>query len=1004
MPYTKQTRLFGGLVWLIALLTYGLTVAPTASFWDCGEFIATANELQAPHPPGAPLYLVVARLFAMMAPGPDKVAHFINWVSVLSGAFTSLLIAWITMHFTKKALRRDDSLLIGLSGLIGGLVCTFADSVWFNTVEAEVYAPSAFFTALVVWLMCVWEETTDPRRQNQFLILIAFAFGLSIGVHLLNLLTLPGLALMYYFRKTPKVTWRGAILAFIVGAGLLVFLQYGVIQYTISLAWPIEKLLVGTIDPGTNETTGWGLPFGTGLIVFIILLFSLLAGLVWYAERKQQPLLSTAALSLLFIYLGYSSYAVIFLRSLIEPPIDENDPSNVVNFLSYLKREQYGESPILWGTMYNAMPRGYKEVGQAYLRYRTSTRYVYEGPKINYEYDSRDYRFFPRMWSPSHYKDQGPFSYINYVSNRGEDPNSPYDDRLKGSENLRFFLEYQLYHMYIRYFLWNFVGRESEEQDSSWESGLEFRRLSELPPHKRKNPSKAHYYGLPLLLGLLGASWHFRRYRRHAAVVLTLFLMTGVAIILYLNQPPNQPRERDYSYVGSFIVFAVWVGMGTAALGEWLRERLKRPLDLLVGLGALGIPILMAAQNWKSHSRAGNYVPPDAAYNFLISCPPNAILITNGDNDTFPLWYLQEVEGVRTDVRIVNLSLLNTDWYISQLRYNSPNGAPPLPISVSDEIFMGEKSASIPFKARSFMIPIDKAAFLSNYPEGTRFSASQLTDTLYWQMPARGSQDNGYLLKQDYMTYDMIITNIQQGWKRPICFANTLPSFSYLGLSDYLYQRGNVYELLPLVPSTSTGGSIYNAAIQDSLTHHLLTNVYRYRNLDNPNIFYDANTLRMINTYRSIFYRLAEHYAQKASNIGSNQLSKGDTSLSKETSSEQAAMYIRKGQELLTFLNQHISPEACPLEPYQVAQEAQYWLEFGDTVQARQLYTKNLSRLEGELAYLSRIGGEPDYSLSAGVDMTVRGIVVMQDSALIARAFRLNERLRSFPSVRRFGR
>ncbi len=979
MDYRKQTRLFGAIVWLVALLTYGLTVAPTASFWDCGEFIATANELEVPHPPGAPLYLVVARLFAMLAPSSDKVAYFINWLSVLAGAFTSLLISWVAMHLVKKATDDPNKLIVGLSGLVAGLTCTFADSVWFNTVEAEVYAPSALFTALVVWLMCVWEETDDPRRQNQLLILIAFIFGLSIGVHLLNLLTLPGLALMYYFRKSAKVTAWGGILAFLIGAGLLAFLQYGVIQYTISLAWPFEKLFVGTVDPQTGQESGLGLPFGSGLLLFIILLFAALVGLVWYAEKRQHAVLSTAALSLLFIYLGYSSYTVIFLRSHVEPPIDENDPSNVANFLSYLKREQYGETPILWGTLYNAMPVDIEEVGETYLRYRTSIRYVLGEPKKSYKYNPSDYRLFPRMWSPNHYTGQGPFSYINYVRNKGQDPQNPYDDKPTMGENIRFFLEYQLYHMYIRYFLWNFVGRAHEAQDSPWESGLEFSRLRSLPTHKRKDPSKAHYYGLPLLLGLLGASWHFQRNRRHAAVVLTLFLLTGVAIILYLNQPPNQPRERDYSYVGSFIIFAIWVGMGTAGLANWLSQKLKRNLDLPVGLATLGVPLLMAAQNWKSHSRAGNYVPPDAAYNFLMSCPPNAILFTNGDNDTFPLWYLQEVEGVRTDVRIINLSLLNTDWYISQLKYNSPNGTPPVPISVRDKLFMGEGAAMLPFRSSSIALPIDKASFLQNYPEGHRFRAEDLADTLYWLVPARGNGQNTYLLKQDYMTLDIVLANHQQGWRRPICFANTLPSFSYMGLSDYLYQRGHTYELLPLKPRKATGGSVYNAPIQDTLTYQLLTEVFRYRNLDNPDIFYDENTLRMVNNYRNVFYHLIDHYIQQADTL-------------RDTLT--ASAYREKARNLLAFLEKHFSEEACPMEIYQLGQLAGMWLGLGEKEKATQIYARAVGQLEEEMRYANTVKAELDDFWFYGLESITRGVTALQDSMLLRRVLDLNAQSR----------
>ncbi|MCS7297983.1 MAG: DUF2723 domain-containing protein [Bacteroidia bacterium] len=986
MTYKKQAWIVGGLVFLTALLTYALTVAPTASFWDCGEFIATANELEVPHPPGAPLYLVIARLFGMLAPSSEKVALFINWVSVLSGAFTSLLTAWITMHFTRRALKDSESLRIGFAGLVGGLVATFADSVWFNTVEAEVYAPSTFFTTLVIWLMCVWEETEDLRRQNQILILIAFIFGLSIGVHLLNLLTLPGLALMYYFKKAQKPTWRGALLAFLAGGALLGFLQYGVIQYTVSLAWPLEKALVGTINPETGETTGLGLPFGSGLALFIILLFGVLGLLVVYAQRRRHALLSTAALSLLFIYLGYSSYAVIFLRSQINPPIDENDPGNVSNFLSYLKREQYGETPILWGTLYNAVPIDMEQKGEIYLRYPNSDRYTYDGPRMSYEYASKDYRFFPRMWSPSHYTGQGPFSYFNYVKNKGTDPQSPYDDKPTGIENLRFFFEYQLYHMYIRYFLMNFVGRESEQQDSRWESGLEFGRLRNLPPHRRKDPSKTHYYGLPLLLGLLGLSWHYRQNRRHFMTMAALFFFTGIAIILYLNQPPNQPRERDYSYAGSFVIFAVWIGMGVAALAETAQTYLKKNLDIPAGIACLSIPILMAVQNWRSHSRAGNYVPPDSAYNFLISCPPGAILFTNGDNDTFPLWYLQEVEGVRTDVRIVNLSLLNTDWYISQLKYQTANGAPPLPISVRDEVFMGDKTATIPFRAQTLRLPIDKQAFLTHYPEKERYTTADLTDTLVWNIPTRGSDKQSYLLKQDYMTMDIILTNLRQGWKRPICFANTLPSFSYMGLQDYLYSRGQVYELLPLKPTDPPKGSIYNAAIQDSLTYDLLTRVYRYRNLDRPDIFYDSNTLRMIANYRSVFYRLADVYAQRA-----------------DTMKDPAvAQRLRtRGIELMRFLRKRISWESCPMESYQMAQEAGIWMALGDTTEAKALYRKALSMLQGEVRYARYEKAPIDEMTSYALELTARGVAATGDSLLIAEAMSVYEESRNLAPPQR---
>ncbi|MCS7162932.1 MAG: DUF2723 domain-containing protein [Bacteroidia bacterium] len=943
MEYNRQRWVFGGIVFGVALLTYGLTVAPTASFWDCGEFIATANELEVPHPPGAPLYLVLARLFALLAPSSDKVAYFVNWLSVLAGAFTALLASWITMHFVRKSVAEETSLRVGFSGLLAGLTATFADSVWFNTVEAEVYAPSALFTTLVIWLMCVWEDTPSLRRQNQLLILIAFIFGLSIGVHLLNLLTLPGLALMYYFRKTDKPNWKGALLAFTIGGAILGFLQYGVIQYTVSLAWPLEEWLVGVYYPAEKKTTGIGLPFGSGLAVFIVILFTLLALLVRYAHQKQSPVLSTAALSLLFIYLGYSTYAVIFLRSQVKPPINENDPSTVPNFLSYLRREQYGEVPILWGPLYNADPISYEPRGKIYLKYPGTDRYTYEGQRLRYAYDPRDYRFFPRMWSPAHYRDNGPFSYINYVKNRGFDPNSPFDDKPTGLENLRFFFDYQLYHMYIRYFLMNFVGRESEEQDSRWESGLEFRRLRHLPAHRKKDASKAHYYGLPLLLGLLGMSWHYQRRRSHFWVLLTLFLFTGVAIIIYLNQYPNQPRERDYSYAGSFIMFALWVGMSAAAVAEKLEKWLGRYSEVVAGLPLLGVPLLMAVKNWRSHSRAGNYVPPDSAYNFLMSCPPNAILFTNGDNDTFPLWYLQEVEGIRTDVRIVNLSLLNTDWYISQLKYQTHNGAPPVPIKMPDVFWMGEKRDQILIKPGEEVMdqPIPKEEFLKNYPEAYRYTIDQLADTLYWRItprkvPGAENKSGGYLNKQDYMTIHIILANIEDGWRRPICFANTLPQYSYLDLFDYLYMRGMVYELLPLKPKGPSRRSSLECPIQDSLTHHLLTQVFRYRNLNRSDIFYDSNTRRMIANYRSVFQHLAGYYLDQADTL---------------SDSSQAQGLRQKARNLLAFMEAHLSSENLPLEPSQLYMQTLLWYRAGDTLRAQRSMQSLVEMVQGELAY-----------------------------------------------------
>ncbi|MGQ9863975.1 MAG: glycosyltransferase family 117 protein [Bacteroidia bacterium] len=978
----KKTRyLVGLIVFAVGLITYGLTVAPTASFWDCGEFISCANELQVPHPPGAPFYLIVGRIFAMFAPSPDKVALFVNFLSVISGALTSLLISWITFFFAARGLGltaenwdstpTPQKVVIFFAALVGGLICTFADSVWFNTVEAEVYAPSAFFTALVVWLMCAWWEYADTPRGNRLLILLGFIIGLSIGVHLLNLLSLPALALLYYLRKWPKPTLQGALISIGVGAAVLAFLQYGVILYTFKLAWPFEKFLVGTYDPQTQKTTGLGFPMGSGLAAFTILLIAFLGGAIFYATSRKKPILQTVFLALAFIYLGYSSYAMIYIRSHVNPPIDENDPQSVSNFISYLAREQYGQVPLLYGPMYNARPVGYVEGSPIYLRYPNKDRYVYEGNRVEYDYRSADKRFLPRMWSPNHYTIRAgyPFSYDQFVRNKGADPQDPYDDKPTGLENLRFFFSYQLYHMYIRYFLWNFVGRASEEQDSPAQWGYESSALKS-PTYQKEDPSRAHYYGLPLILGLIGAAWQYSKNRKDFAVVAALFFFTGIAIILYLNQPPDQPRERDYSYVGSFITYAIWVGLGVAGLVEWLQPYLGFSTSYVVGTFSLGVPTLMAAQNWKSHSRAGNYMPPDSAYNFLVSCEKNAILFTNGDNDTFPLWYLQEVEGVRTDVRIINLSLLNTDWYIAQFKYQKSNDADPVDVSSPETLYMSDKNAIVPADPASLQYFFQKILGLSNvlvYEKEIAILVPKenlkqapfipdslkplLVDTLRFKLQTRGGNQNPYLMKQDYMILDIIATNAQKGWKRPIYFANTLPASSYLGLSDYLWMEGMVYHLIPArYPSEN---SVYNSPIHVDKTLRLLQEVYRYRNLDNPNVFYDSNTRRMIANYRNVAYRTAEYLARLA-----------------EKDSTQA-FYRQKAIALLDFMKEKVSPYAAPLEPYQMASEAQIrYFSLKDTSGAK-FYTRLLEkRLEADYAYYcktlnQRLPDEDGWALQA---------------------------------------
>ncbi|RMG16181.1 MAG: DUF2723 domain-containing protein, partial [Bacteroidetes bacterium] len=603
MSYKQINNLTGWGVFLVALLVYLLTVAPTASFWDCGEFIACSNELEVTHPPGAPLYMLLGRIMGMLAFNDvSQVAFMINLLSVLASAFTALFICWTVTILAKRGLAHTDmdekmKTAAGMiAGVVAGLTCIFADSVWWNAVEAEVYALSSFFTALVVWLMFKWVERADEPGNLRWIILIAYMMGLATGVHLLNLLTIPALALIYYFRKY-EFTWPGFLATMAISGALLASIQYGLLQFIFSMAWGFEKFFTGTVaDPAGTNPTGLGLPFGTGFTIMVVLLIALLAGLLIYSIRTRNVLLNTLMLSYTVLMIGLSSYTLIFIRSNVDPPIDMNNPENILTYLSYMKREQYGDRPLLRGPLYNARPVDIERKGMKYTLIEGVDRYVEDVEERQYVYDKEVW--FPRMYQPDRYN-RGPFGYINYVKRKGSDLKSPYDDRPTRAEDFRFFLDYQLYHMYIRYFLWNFVGRRSDIQDSGWESGLEFN----MP--KTDNKANNHYFFLPLFLGILGLVWQLVHNKRDAAVIGLLFFMTGVAIIIYLNQWPAQPRERDYSYAGSFQTFCMWVGLGALFLFDMLRGALKQYTPLVAGALALIPPILMGVQNWDDHTRKG---------------------------------------------------------------------------------------------------------------------------------------------------------------------------------------------------------------------------------------------------------------------------------------------------------------------------------------------------------------------------------------------------------------
>ncbi len=808
-------RLVAAFVFLWALVLYGMTVSPTASFWDSGEFIAIANRLEVSHPPGAPFYMLIGRFFSMFVP-TAYVALSVNLVSVLCSALTILLAHLIIVRLVRQwqgppsgwTFAERVAALGG--GVIGALTFAATDSFWFNAVEAEVYAMSMFFTAAVVWLVMVWSEQASREEAvlaggqhpfglsaNRYLVLIAYLFGLAIGVHLLNLLAVFFIALIVFFTEfdrsdwTPAKRWIGIAAAGLVSCIVFLAIYPGVVQWLPSLAEAAPVLVL------------------VGLVALVVLA-------VWYTQKQGYQALNLIALCVTVVLIGYSTYALIFIRSASDPPIDENDPETTEAIVSYLKREQYGETPLAKGNTYdNRLGR----VDQS----RTVS--------------------FPRRHSPdpSHGR-----IYAQY--------NSDWD----------FFWEYQIGHMYLRYFMWNFVGKASDTQDAPWISGIFERTGDEVvlqTPSERS--TRNAYYGLPLLLGVFGMLFHFMRDWKRAFSVLIFFLVTGVGIIIYLNQPPLQPRERDYSYVASFFAFAFWVGLGGTGLiqmvAEALRDRLKPALQkvALLGLFAVtfaAVPLLVTVENYYDHDRSGNYVAPEYAYNMLMSVADDAIIFTNGDNDTFPLWYLQEVEGVRQDVRVVNLSLLNTPWYVRQLKSQASRASEPLPISISDEQI--NRLAPVAWEPREVALPVQ---FDTTLGDGAlpvpASSMSRMESPMRWQWNGRPySQNLNILYAADQVAFDILQTNAREGWKRPVYFAVTVSPDGQLDLQNYFQLEGQAYRVVPIRHNEALG------RIEPAVSAARLKE-FKFTNLDDPNVYYDENIRRMVDNYRNIFAHTAQQLA-----------------------------------------------------------------------------------------------------------------------------------------------
>ncbi len=706
--YKFYNNIIGWAVLIIALVTYTLTLEPSTSFWDSGEFISSAFKLEVGHPPGAPLFMLIARFFSMFSTNLETVALSINMVSAVAGAFTILFLFWTITYFSEKILIKNNDysfpkvFTILSSGLVGSLAYTFSDTFWFSAVEAEVYSLSSLFTAVVFWVILKWERVADQKYANRWLVLIAFIMGLSIGVHLLNLLAIPAIVFVYYFKKY-EVSRKGIIYTFLISMALLLTVLYGIIQGYFVIASKFELLFVNS----------FGFSYNSGLYFFLLLTIIALIAAIYYTHKYKKYILNLAVLFLAVILIGYSSYAVIFIRSAANPPMDENNPENIFALLSYLNREQYGSRPLVWGPYYDAEFKT-DDVGNMVTEPRHT--YIAQDDKyieINksnpkYFYKSEDMTLFPRMYSrAAHHKT----SYKIW----GSIDNTP-ETKPNFANNILFFAKYQIGQMYFRYLMWNFAGRQNNEQGQSiingnWLSGIPFidsiflSSQSNLPDSIKNHESRNTYFLIPLILGIIGIMFSFKKDNKNASIIMLLFFFTGIAIVLYLNQTPQQPRERDYAYAGSFYAFSIWIGLSVGAIFEKLKKFFSSKYASYTALAiGLSTPILMGWQNWDDHNRSGRYTARDFAKNYLDSCEKNAIIFTYGDNDTFPLWYVQEVEGYRTDIKVVNLSLLGTNWYIDQARRQTYDAA-PIPFKMDKKLYVeGSRDAIYAMENPQFFI------------------------------------------------------------------------------------------------------------------------------------------------------------------------------------------------------------------------------------------------------------------------------------------------------------
>jgi hypothetical protein len=858
MNYSRINTIGGWLCFIVAALTYILTLDQSVSFWDCGEFISSAFRMEVVHQPGAPIVSMIQRLFSALAFGDKtKVAYFVNISSALASAGTILFLFWtITALAKKTVVKKGEEItnqkIIGImgAGLVGALAYTFSDSFWFSAVEAEVYAMSSLCSAIVFWGILKWESQADEPKSDRWLLFVAYIMGISIGVHILNLLTIPALIFVYYFKKNPSPNWQSILKVFFVSIAVLAAVQFGIIQYVISFAASFDYFFVNTM----------GLGFGTGILFFAVLAIGSLVYGIRYSILKNKRVLNLAMLFTVLLLFGYSSFALLIIRAQAKPNLNNYNVDNVYSFSRYVGRDQYGDRPLLYGENYNSEKIDIKETGK--IIRKGDKKYELAGTKSAYVF--ADKTLLPRMYSDK-------AEHINfYKSYMG------FDDEHKPTlmDNLKYMFSFQTGQMYMRYFMWNFVGRQDNEdgqfggKDGNWLSGvkpLDAIRLGNqknLPPSIIENKAYNRFFFLPLIIGLIGAIWHFKRNQKDAGIIGLLFVFTGIAIVVYLNSVPVEPRERDYAYVGSFYAFAIWIGLGVFGLKDFIFQKLTPTrASIFASLIALfGAPIIMANQGWDDHDRSDSHLARDMSVNYLKSCAPNAILFTYGDNDTYPVWYAQEVENIRPDVRVVNLSLFTADWYIDGMR-KKQNESAPLPITLKHEQYVegtrdimyyqdykiaqhielqeildvllsdhdedkvtmtdGSKYNVLPTKNLKLAVSPQQVLDTGTVPKE---DAGKIASSMEW------TYNSNFVTKGTLALFDILTHN---NWERPIYFSGAMPNEQYIGLNKYLYLEGLNKRLLPLKPDTAITQDYDRVNLKPMYNN--LMNVYGFGNIKNAN-------------------------------------------------------------------------------------------------------------------------------------------------------------------------